>query len=118
VARPSKAVLDYLAGEAARRYGPIEDDLPARLRRNLKRNLGVVLPEPEVAELLRHYKAVYDLAARSLRDCLKPPAGPTASPGDVDFERLLATLARAYPREASGRLGQIVNTAIYYEYLR
>jgi hypothetical protein len=112
-------VRDYLAIEAARRYGPIEASLAPRLRRNIRRNFGVLLPLEIVAAQLEYYKSIYDSAAALLPRFLNPAApGEYADPAHVRWEAFVGAIARRYPREARGRLGQIANVAIYYEYLR
>ena len=66
--RPIEPVVEYIAREAARRYGPIEPDLPGKVRRNVKRGFGSDLSTEEVRTLLLHYKEIYAFAASILRN--------------------------------------------------
>jgi hypothetical protein len=110
--------IAYIAREAARRYGPIEPDLPRKIRRNVQRNFAVSVALDDVAAWLAHYKAVYLFAAARLGQHLRPAAGRFADPADVDFAGLLRALGRRYPREDRELLGLIANYVVYYEYLR
>jgi hypothetical protein len=112
-------IREYLAGEAARRYGPIDPSLAARMRRNIRRKFGVLLELDVVASQLGLYKAVYDTAATLLASYLKPaPSGPYADPANVRWDAFVTAIAKRYPREPRKRLGLVANFVIYYEYLR
>jgi hypothetical protein len=112
-------IREYLALQAARRYGPIEPSLAPLVRRSIRRNFGVLLAPELVASQLAHYKAIYDTAAALLGKHLKSvPPGTYANPSHVRWDAFIAAIAKRHPREPRKLLGLVANFAIYYEYLR
>lgn len=111
-------VLADIAAEAARRYGPIADDTPRKVRRNLRRRSNAVPSLDEVRELLEHYKAIYGFAASILTRYLDPPTGKYCDWKDVRREAYLRAIARKFPRERRELLEIVADYAIFYEYLK
>ena len=111
--------LEYVARESVRRYGPPSDDLPAKLRRNVRRNFTVSVPLDQLTSLIHHYKAMYAYAASVLNQHMKPSLpGKFADWSHIDIPTYNATVQRAYKNEPASIVQTIVNYAIYYEYLR
>jgi hypothetical protein len=95
----SSQVREYIARGAARRYGPLEPSVTSLVRRNIRRNFGVLLAPETVSSRLAHYKEIYNTAASLLGLYLRP-----APPG-----RLRGSCSRAVGR-LRRRDGQAAST--------
>jgi hypothetical protein len=112
------AARAYIASETARRYGPPEPRLAEKLRRNVRRNLGVSLDLDEVDALIRHFKQAYDYAASALPSFVGPQRGAYVDPADVRIDAFVASLRRQFPREPTAIIHTLSWYAVHYEYLR
>ena len=79
-----------------RRYGEIEPDLPRKLQRNIRRNVGITVPRDAIVACARHYKQVYGLASRLLPRYQRPPRGRYVDAADVRLVGLRGALKRRY----------------------
>ena len=111
-------VVQYIAAEAARRYGPLEPDLAAKLQHNIRRNLRVTVDRAEIQRQAEHYKAMYSCAASILGRFLSPPKGKYADASDVDLDGFRAALVRQFPGEPKEVIETIAWYTVHYEYLR
>jgi hypothetical protein len=111
-------VVQYIAAEAARRYGPLEPDLAQKLQRNLRRNLRVTVDRAEIQRQAEHAKEMYAFAASILGRFLSPPKGKYADPSDVDLDGFRAALVRQYPQDPNEVIDTISWYTVHYEYLR
>ena len=111
-------VVQYIASEAARRYGPIEPGLAEKLARNIRRNFRVTVDRAEIQQRAEHYKDVYTYAASILSRFLSPPKGRYAEPEDVDLEKFRAALTEPFPQEPGEVIDTISWYTVHYEYLR
>jgi hypothetical protein len=116
--RIDRRAVEYIAREAIRRYGEMEPRLPDKLRRNIRRNLGVSVPRDEVLRLAEHYKAAYGWAAAKLPKFTGPSLGKYAAVADIRVADFIRALRRQYPREAKVVIDTIAWYTIYYEHLR
>jgi hypothetical protein len=110
--------VQYIAAEAARRYGPIEPGLAEKLRRNIRRNFRVAVDRAEIQRRAEHYKDMYTYAASILGRFLRPPKGKYADAEDVDLESFLAALSERFPQEPREVIDTISWYTVHYEYLR
>ena len=111
-------VVQYIAVEAARRYGPLEPRLAEKLQRNIRRNFRVTVDRDEIQRRAEHYKGMYTYAASILSGFLSPPKGKYADPSDVDLERFLAALSQRFPQDPKEVIDTISWYTVHYEYLR
>jgi len=111
-------VVQYIATEAARRYGPIEPGLAEKLQRNIRRNFRVTVGRAEIQQQAEHYKEMYTYAASILSRFLSPPKGKYADPADVDLPRFLAALSQRFPQDPREVIDTISWYTVHYEYLR
>jgi len=111
-------VVQYIATEAARRYGPIEPGLAEKLQRNIRRNFRVTVDRAEIQRRAEHYKDMYTYAASILARFLSPPKGKYVDAADVDLEKFLATLTARFPQEPEEVIDTISWYTVHYEYLR
>lgn len=109
--------MEYIAREAARRYGPIEPDLPGKVRRNVKRGFGSDLSTEEVRTLLLHYKEIYAFAASILRNNREYWEQDFVRSGDAAWQRFVGLLVEKYHRERRAILDMVAKCASYYELL-
>ena len=116
--RLSAPAIRYIACEAFRRYGPLEPDVPAKLRRNVRRNFRVGATLERVHELAAHYKAMYEYAASRIPAYIRPVTGKYADPEDVRIPEFRAHLAARYPREPRRVLDLLTWYTVHYEHLR
>ena len=52
-------VVQYIASEAARRYGPIEPRLAEKLQRNIRRNFRVTVDRAEIQQQAEHLSLIH-----------------------------------------------------------
>jgi hypothetical protein len=114
----NRAAAEYIAREAARRYGDIEPRTVEYLQRNIRRNFGVRVPREDVLALLQRYKHVYAQAARLLPKFLMPPKGRYCDAADVRIPEFKAAIAAKFPEERAAVVDMIAWYAIFYEYLK
>jgi hypothetical protein len=108
----------YIAFEAVRRYGPLEPDLPQRLRRYIRRNTGVFVDRDVIASVLQLYKQVYGTAQKLLPRFRNASTGRYAEYEDIRVGEFLDALAAHYPDEPREQLQSAMDMCIYYDYLR
>jgi hypothetical protein len=114
----NRAAAEYVAREAARRYGDLEPRTVEYLQRNIRRNFGVRVAREDVLALLLRYKHVYAQAARMLPKFLMPPKARYCDPADVRIPEFEAALAARFPEERAPVVAMIAWYAIFYEYLK
>ena len=113
-----KDILLDLATETVRKYGDLPSDFAEKMAKRIRRKFAFKVEPEEINSLAVHYKEIYNFGAAVLKNYLQPPKGKYAAPGDVDFEKLLDTLAKKFPEDDFDILHKISGGIIYYEYLR
>jgi hypothetical protein len=113
----ARGVVEYIAREAVRRYGPIEPRLPEKLQRNIRRNFKTTAGREEILRLAGHYKGAYAYASGILPRFLNSPKGKYVDPADVSMAAFMAAVRKRYPRESKAVLDIIIWYTVYYEYL-
>ena len=108
----------YVAREAFRCYGDLDPRHSVRLRRNVRRNFSVSLPEEDAVRMTEHYTDMYAYAKRGLTQFIRPSTGEYAHSSDIRGEEFRAYIAAQYPAEPPYIVDMLVAYAIYYEYLR
>ena len=116
--RMSAKAVEYIAGEAARRYGDLEPDVADKLRRNIRRNFKTVATREQVQRVAEHYKALYNYGAKILPRFLTPPKGACVDWADIRIPEFLAALKKKYPNEPQYIVRMIGWYVGHYEYLR
>jgi len=111
-------VVQYIAREAVRRYGPPEPRLPEKLQRNIRRNFRTTVAREDILRLAKRYKAMYAYASSILPNFLRPRAGRYVDVADVRVTDFLVALRKHYSRESKAVLDTVAWYTVYYEYLR
>jgi len=110
--------VQYIAREAARRYGPIEPGLPEKLQRNIRRNFHVTVSRETILRLAEHYKEMYTRASSLLPAYVGPRTGRYVDPADVKISQFVAALRKRYAKESKPVVEMIAWYVVHYEYLR
>jgi len=113
-----KIIQIDIANETARHYGALENDFSEKLVRRIRRKFKTKLEVNEVSVLAGHYKDIYAVAAKVLKDCLLPRTEKYADPKDIDHIKYMKLVGNNFPNDEKDILEKITGWAIYWEYLR
>jgi len=117
--RLTAAAVWYIAAETVRRYGEPEPHLAQKLRRNVRRNLGLLPSEAQVQRLILRYKGLYNHVASVLsRHIHAPPRAKYVDWKDVDIPAVENEFRTRSPRESKQIVRMLTYYVIHYEYLR
>jgi hypothetical protein len=119
MARLPASVLQYIAGDVSwRRYGD-DENVPEKVRRNLRRRFRLSLSQERANRLVENYRRMYDQAAALLpRYVTPPPPGHYVDWSQVRIPEFLGALHRKHPREPRAAIKAVGWYVIHYEYLR
>ncbi len=119
MARLSAWVLQYIAADVSRRRYGDDENVPPKVRSNVRRQFKVAMTLEHAVRLVERYRRMYTRAAALLPRYLKPqPRHVACDWSHVRIPEFIAVIRRRYPGEPVAVVRAVTWYVIHYEYLR